>query len=181
VHVIKLFLWGLGFVLVAASVPAETTQFPPANPEQTLDRVVAETLAAHSATTVQGLSVTEMTSEQLIRLGRAVMGVMVGDPQWHEWMNAMMGGEGSERLDALHTALGEAYVERGGRIPTWHGSVGAPGMIGGHDQRWFMPHGAPSGSGAFGGVPRRRIVLFAAFALILVTGAVITISRFRRK
>lgn len=172
----KTLLFALCFVTAVV-----TAEVQPADPEQTLDRVVAETVAAHSAKAVQELSVTEMTSDQLIRLGRAVMGVMVGDPQWHEWMNAMMGGEGSERLDALHTALGEAYVERGGRVPTWHGTVGAPGIIGGHDQRWFMPHGPARRFGPAAGVPRRRIVLFAAFALIIVTGIAITARRFRRK
>jgi hypothetical protein len=47
-------------------------------------------------------------------LGDAVMGVIIGNADMHDAMDRMLGGDGSPRLSAFHTDLGQQYLRNGG-------------------------------------------------------------------
>lgn len=69
----------------------------------------------------------KVSDEQLARLGEAVMEERLGNHEFHEWMDGMMGGEDSPALDAMHRRIGYGYLRgrRGGLMP---GTTG--GMMG---------------------------------------------------
>ncbi|MEX2442524.1 MAG: SHOCT domain-containing protein [Alkalispirochaeta sp.] len=78
-----------------------------------------------------------VSEELLIALGDAVMGVYVGDPERHEWMDEMMGGEGSSSLDNAHRWMAYRYLSggyAGGQNGMGYGMTGGmmgAGMMGG--------------------------------------------------
>ena len=51
--------------------------------------------------------------ELLVELGDAVMAEHVGSDRQHEWMDEMMGGEGSASLDAAHRWMAYNYLAGG--------------------------------------------------------------------
>jgi hypothetical protein len=68
----------------------------------------------------------EVSDRDLKELGEAVMSVMVPDPEQHEIMDNMMGGEGSRRLTRMHRRMGYQYITGRG-----HGMCGMFGKWGG--------------------------------------------------
>ncbi|MGB4406369.1 MAG: SHOCT domain-containing protein [Sphaerochaeta sp.] len=85
-------------------------------------------------------SITQIKSDQvspalLEELGDAVMGLMIADEQQHEWMDEMMGGEGSEQLSSTHRWIAYNYLQNDGTLGTWGSTMmgygmGGPGMMG---------------------------------------------------
>jgi hypothetical protein len=84
----------------------------------------------------------------LEQLGDAVMADMAGSEAHHEWMDTMMGGEGSESLASTHRWMGYRYLTGG------YGPYGpGPGPDGrwGDDQRRGWSAGPGGGFGMHGG------------------------------
>jgi len=100
----------------------------------------------------ESINLDKVSPELLEELGEAVMSIMHPDPKQHEWMDTMMGGEGSARLRAMHQTMGYQYLTgesgpimgrgiapcRGGALfnrrgKMGHGMMGYPFSYGG---RW---------------------------------------------
>jgi len=67
----------------------------------------------------------------LEELGDAVMGLMIGDERQHQWMDEMLGGEGSEQLASTHRWIGYNYLRNNGNLSTW-----GPHMMGNRNLNW---------------------------------------------
>ncbi|MDN5303432.1 MAG: hypothetical protein PWP46_311 [Fusobacteriaceae bacterium] len=71
------------------------------------------------------LNYKKLTDKELEELGDLVMEVMVPDEERHEFMDKMMGGEGSEHLKFAHINMAINYLEGYG-----FGMMGNGGMMG---------------------------------------------------
>ncbi|MCK9438096.1 MAG: hypothetical protein M0Q12_12930 [Synergistaceae bacterium] len=96
---------------------------------------------------VQGVTSITLIDPDLIRpalleeLGDAVMDLMIADEERHEWMDEMMGGEGSEQLASTHRWIAYNYLQNDGKLDTWGPGMGGygfmgPGMMGSWNRNW---------------------------------------------
>ena len=76
----------------------------------------------------------KVSDASLEKLGEAVMSFQIPDPREHEWMDKMMGGEGSQSLSNMHKLLGYRYLANGstdfGSLMMGSGSFGSRNMYG---------------------------------------------------
>ena len=77
---------------------------------QSLDEVLKDILQKQGVKEVSQLRCEDISEEDFERLGEAVMSYMHPDPQEHEAMDNMMGGEGSESLRSAHIHMGKRFL-----------------------------------------------------------------------
>ena len=120
-------------------------------------------------------------------LGESVMEERLGNRQMHEWMENMMGGEGSASLAAMHRQMGYSSL-RGGREGMMPGAMG--GMMEGRagfrpgprNQHWNRPGrmmGGMMGSGSGWGFAWAWVI--GILFLVLVVLAILALLRYVAK
>ena len=100
-----------------------------------IDDILSDIRASLGLTGDDRIDPEQVPEELLIELGDAVMGSHVGDSEQHEWMDEMMGGEGSESLESAHRWMAYRYLTGG------YGTVGRFGMMGGGMMGGMMMNG----------------------------------------
>ncbi len=94
-----------------------------------LEVVLQEIRISQGITENERIDPDKVSDEKLEELGDAVMSVMHPDPREHEWMDNMMGGEGSSTLSAMHKIMGYNYLKGSDGGTMGRGAIG-PGMMG---------------------------------------------------
>jgi hypothetical protein len=70
----------------------------------------------------------KVSDDLLEKLGEAVMNVQLPDPEEHEFMDNMMGGEDSESLKAMHKWMGYNYIKNGFDVDSLYQGRGMMGL-----------------------------------------------------
>jgi uncharacterized membrane protein len=102
---------------------------------RSIDAVLAEIRREQNIEKNESINPDIVGDGLLEHLGEAVMRYMVPNPRQHEWMDEMMGGEGSENLAAMYWLMGSMMmgVTMGSGTSGWDSMMGY-GMMGyGHD------------------------------------------------
>ena len=89
------------------------TQASMAEP-RSIDAIVADIEQKQGVTAPDQIKADKVDPALLEELGDAVMDVMIGNPAMHDRMDRMLGGDGSPRLTAFHSDLGQQYLRNGG-------------------------------------------------------------------
>jgi len=78
------------------------------------------------------ISPDQVPAPLMVKLGDAVMDIMIPNQQQHAFMDQMMGGEGSKSLDSMHSWIAYRYLS-GGYFANGagFGMMGSGGMFGG--------------------------------------------------
>ena len=131
----------------------------------------------------------KVTDGQFEELGEGVMSVMHPDPEQHELMDSMMGGEGSESLAAMHIMMGQRYLDcsaKYGGMGMMKGMMGMGGMMnmmdspdnqsdsfwkGGDNMMGFMNNWGGFGLGWVFMILFWGIIIFGIFTLIRWTAS----------
>lgn len=135
-----------------------------------LEVVLQEIRISQGITENERIDPDKVSDEKLEELGDAVMSVMHPDPKEHEWMDNMMGGEGSSTLSAMHKIMGYNYL-----MGSFGGMMG-PGMMGrGMMGRGMMGPGM-MGQGMMGqGTTGTWSFLGMIFWIVLIVGIILLI------
>ena len=92
--------------------------------EASLDDVVRDLARKQGVSNPEDLNCDSLSDEDLEKLGEAVMSYMHPNPQVHEEMDSMMGGEGSESLRQAHITMAKSYLGcEGNRWPAGMGMM----------------------------------------------------------
>jgi uncharacterized membrane protein len=75
-----------------------------------IDQALQEIMTAQGIKDMKSVDCSKVTDKQLEALGDAVMDVMHPDSSEHEFMDRMMGGQGSQNLAYMHRIMGARYL-----------------------------------------------------------------------
>ena len=149
-----------------------------------IDIVIEEILENSQSGTISGVSPGEVSPELLEELGDVVMGLLLNDDWHHARMDSMLGGEGSDQLEAYHRNLGEQYLLADGNLyelNSYGGGMMTGGMMG--FSRYNNPYGSrwnrfdffPSSNWLWG------LPVIIGIVILLVLAIVIPVVKRRRK
>jgi uncharacterized membrane protein len=128
------FLLIFAFLLSCISLPLWGEDI---NHEKNIDQVLEQIRQEQEVSRNSEIDPGMVSDILLAELGEAVMGLLHPDERQHEWMENMMGGEGSESLRSAHILMGYRYLT--GRLAGNTGSRGW-GMMGSRNKDWgWMP------------------------------------------
>jgi hypothetical protein len=145
-------------MLVVLALPVATGWTDTDSHDMTVDNVLTEIRDELSLTSDQKIDPDQVPERMLEDLGDAVMSAIHPDEVQHEWMDRMMGGEGSDSLASAHRWMAYRYLTGGydadgmmgpgmmsGRSSMMGGSmVGGWGMMGNPDYRAMSgPYDSP--------------------------------------
>lgn len=99
---------------------------------ENLDQVLADILVSQDVETINKIDCNNIQNSHLERLGEASMSLMHPDPDVHQRMDEMMGGEDSETLRAAHINMGNRFLGCTTQIKGrgWNGFMGMMSMGG---------------------------------------------------
>lgn len=103
---------------------------------RSLDAIVADIEKQQNAASLDQVTVDKVAPEVLEELGDAVMGALIGNSAMHDRMDKMLGGDGSDQLNAFHTDLGKQYLQKGGLNGVTMGGMWGMGRFG---MMWGAP------------------------------------------
>jgi len=141
---VLLVLFSLTSIAIAHNDDLETHNL-------SIENVLSEIREAQDVKSNEDINPDNVSDDLLEKLGEAVMNVQLPDPKEHEFMDNMMGGEGSESLKSMHKWMGYNYIKSGydiddssypgrGMMGPWmHGGWGhmMMGGMGSYDRDWF--------------------------------------------
>tara|TARA_B100000614_G_C14537615_1_gene489018 strand:+ start:966 stop:1469 length:504 start_codon:yes stop_codon:yes gene_type:complete len=123
------------FVLLLFVLPA-LSLFPD---EQSVMEITARIMEEQGVRRPGDIDPDLVSPADMEELGFQIMGAIVDDPDWHKWLNDIMGGRGSPRNMAVHIRFARHYLEMDGTIPQWNNTIMAPGITTDRWSPWFSP------------------------------------------
>ncbi len=96
-----------------------------------VDEVLRQIMQNQEVSRLGDIDCESVSEENFEKLGEAVMSVMHPDPEQHDLMDRMMGGEGSKQLEAMHTYMGKKYLNCGGGGMNMMSGMMGSGMMSG--------------------------------------------------
>jgi hypothetical protein len=81
---------------------------------RSIQAILAEIKREQNVQRVEQIDPNKVSDAQLAELGEAVMDVQFPNERQHAFMDDMMGGEGSQSLEAMHRDMGCSYLSTGG-------------------------------------------------------------------
>ena len=120
----NVFIVGLGLIVWS-------TAFASGDHGRSVEAVMQSILNVQGVSGEGQINCKEINEDMWEELGDAVMNEMVGDDQQHEAMDAMMGGDGSESLRAMHIRMGQQSLGCGDGTGTGLLHSGSLGQMGG--------------------------------------------------
>jgi hypothetical protein len=81
---------------------------------RSIQAILAEIKQEQNVQRVEQIDPDKVSDAQLADLGEAVMDVQFPNERQHAFMDEIMGGEGSQSLEAMHRSMGYSYLPAGG-------------------------------------------------------------------
>jgi hypothetical protein len=103
---------------------------------RSLDAIVADIEKQQNVDSLDKVAIDKVAPDVLEELGDAVMGEIIGNSAMHDRMDKMLGGDGSDQLNAFHTDLGKQYLQKGGLNGVTMGGMWGMGRFG---MMWGAP------------------------------------------
>ncbi len=166
----------MGMFLTASAVFADASE----NHGESIDSILSEIRGELNLDSSATINPDNVSDESLEKLGEAVMSFRIPNPRQHEWMDKMMGGEGSESLSNMHKLLGYRYLV--------NGSAAFGPLMMGYGYRGNEMTVRDFDNGRFGGWGQMPMVwssgygwIFPVLGLLLIAVLVVLIVLFAKK